>query len=699
MGNCCNIQAGSCLGSRHGVCDSAEMGAWERKLELKETQMKKLKDEVDDLKKKIVTLEKGGARSDGASADGIKRLEEEKDQLEQELKEARLSLEEAKAAGGGRGGGDGSSRSTIIQKKLEMKEGQVKKQMDMLEAKNAEIVELKKQIEEGKASGSADAGGGEEIEKLRQELDEKSNEIEILKSKLAKGSGVGGDGGSLSSSGASGDFSVLQKKLEMEEGQLKKHMDMLKAQNEEIARLKRELEEAKGGGAGGGASGVDEVEKLKKEIQEKGKEIEELKAKTTSGGDTLLQKEEVERGGGVSSGGGESAADAAKWKAEAGKLEGEVKELKEQLEAAKSASDGGGDAPTEKENKTLKQEIEKKNRQTECLWSLLGRIRKENRALKRESDLINQSVEQLLNWFRIYLRRQKLLEGNRTLLGEQEVRDANQHSNAEHASVFRRRPCSQGQLPPPSATEPRKYLRDFERETVTPGGEGFSLADVERHFNDLVDEVNSMAKQRDDAITLLNEQNVWIKYMMEERQKADDGGEAETLSLQERAQDVSQPLQTKTTEEPHTQTPQRSVPTGAMLTLSQPASVTVESSALTDRGGKETIEKERERDIEREQRLNQVHVAVAAVQNPDDPSSPLYNLLACVRQWAESRSGPPVSSAESSFPLVIAPTAPELSRLTQNKDVFTCQQRERDVRVPDAEKLLELERLVGRSER
>uniref|UniRef100_A0A0G4GTN7 Calponin-homology (CH) domain-containing protein n=1 Tax=Chromera velia CCMP2878 TaxID=1169474 RepID=A0A0G4GTN7_9ALVE len=457
---------------RGGEGGTADVSALERKLELKETQvknqMKKLKektDEVDDLKKKIATLEKGGGPG-GASSDETKRLEEEKYQLEQELKEARLSLEEAKAAGGG-GGGDGSASSTIVQKKLEMKEGQVKKQMDMLKAKNAEIIELKKQVEEAKSASGGSGGGGEEVEKLRQELEEKTKEIETLKSKLADGSG---DGGGSPSSGSSGDSSVLQKKLEMKENQVKKQMDMLKAKNEEIAKLKKELEEAKGGGVGGGGTGDEVVDKLKKEIQEKDKEIEELKAKAASGGegsgsgggggDSVLQKKlemkenqvkkqmdmlkqkteeienlkkqvgsgsssggggsdeetkkwrseaekkdseiealkaqlevasklgdasvaaseggdsllkkklelkenqvkkqmdmlktknaeiaelkrQVEGGGGAPSGGGESGADVATWKAEAGKLEGEVKKLKEQLEAAKSASGGGGDA-------------------------------------------------------------------------------------------------------------------------------------------------------------------------------------------------------------------------------------------------------------------------------------------------------------------------------------------------------------------
>uniref|UniRef100_A0A0G4IA39 C2 NT-type domain-containing protein n=1 Tax=Chromera velia CCMP2878 TaxID=1169474 RepID=A0A0G4IA39_9ALVE len=187
-------------------------------------------------------------------------------------------------------------------------------------------------------------------------------------------------------------------------------------------------------------------------------------------------------------------------------IESQTKELK---------AKGDRQSTIEAELRDAKVELGEERRTTERLRQATGSL---------EMELTSLST-----------RCQRLEEENRMLLAAQEAREANQQSDADHSRVFRGRPCSRGQLPHPSVTEPRKYFKDLERETA--GDSGWSPADVERYFNDLVDDVNNMAKQRDDVITLLNEQNVWIKYTMEEKQKADEDGYAEEMPLQERAQE------------------------------------------------------------------------------------------------------------------------------------------------------------------
>uniref|UniRef100_A0A0G4I4M2 Uncharacterized protein n=1 Tax=Chromera velia CCMP2878 TaxID=1169474 RepID=A0A0G4I4M2_9ALVE len=337
----------------------------------------------------------------------------------------------------------------------------------------------------------------EKVEKLRQELDKKTKEIEELKLKLTEG--FGNERGS-PSSGSSGYSPVLQKELKMAERQLKKQMDLPKAKNQESAMLR----------GGGGGTGDEVVDELTKEIEEKDKEIEELKAAKAAsggegsgsggeGGDAVLQKKLEVRENQV-----KKQMDILKQKTE------EIENLKKELEVAKGAGGKEGIKGEELVDKSKKKEIQEE-------------------AQNDETGSLDMELKSL------FVRCQRPEEDNRMLLTAQGARQTVQHFATDDSRVFRGRPCSQGQLPHPSVTERRKDFRDLEREMA--GDSDWSPADVERHFNKLLDDFNNMAKQRDDVITLLNEQHTWIKCTIEEKQKADEHGYAEEMPLQERAQE------------------------------------------------------------------------------------------------------------------------------------------------------------------
>jgi DNA repair ATPase RecN len=316
---------------------------------VKDKQIAKLEKEVSKLKDEL-TQAKESMRDKTMKATGS---QQEVKQLKKELAEAKKQS----GKGGGGGGGGGASDDSDLRKELEDAKKTIKDMQDDLRKKESELKLTSTSFRELKETQGKE---GKDADTLRKELQEKDAELKEKNRLFLQ---------------LKEDFETLKKATEGgSNGKKGDDTDKLK---KEIESLRRELESVQkksSAGAAGAAGASDELEetqaklkKAKKEIDEKEKRIDELQqlvlkagasASSAAGGESVeALKKQVDK----------QKADIKALNKENRERKDKIDTLQQELDRAKDRAGGGSDSKEIENMRKKLNSLEKEKEEDELI--------------------------------------------------------------------------------------------------------------------------------------------------------------------------------------------------------------------------------------------------------------------------------------------------------------------------------------------